>query len=96
VKHILYVIEIPVCGNPCKFSLLTADDESGNGRPLVWTAREDAEAYADGLSRRASREMGEPFDLDYEVVPLTGETRNEDERPLSVVRDFDANGCANC
>lgn len=84
MKHILYVVEIAVCTSPYKFRLLTADDESGTGRPLVWTAREDAEAYADGLGQRASREMGEPFELDYEVVPLTGETANEDEPDLPV------------
>jgi len=97
MKHIVYVVEIPVCDNPLRYELLTADDESGNRRPLVWAAREDAEAYADNLSRRAGREIGDlSFELDYEVVPLTGETGSVNEPELSLVPGFDAGKCPHC
>jgi hypothetical protein len=97
VKHIVYVIEIPVTSNPLKFELLTADDEGGNRRPLVWADRADAEAYADNLCRRAGREMGDAdFALDYEVVPLTGETENVNEPDLVLVPRYDASRCPHC
>jgi hypothetical protein len=96
VKHILYVVEIPVCEHPYRYGLLTASDESGTGRPLVWTKREDAEAYADGLSQAASREMGGLFELDYQVVPLTGQTESENESELVPLTAFGSDQCPNC
>jgi hypothetical protein len=97
MKHILYVIEIEVSGNPLRYELLTASDESGSKRPLVWTVREDAEAYADGLTQSASREMGEPWELDYEVVPLTGQTENVNEPALVSLPTFGgSDNCPNC
>jgi hypothetical protein len=96
VKHIVYVVEIPVCDNPLRYELLIADDESGNSRPLVWAVREDAEAYAAALTLRACREMGCDFDLDYQVVPLVGETDSVNEPDLVLVPRFDANSCPNC
>jgi hypothetical protein len=95
VKHIVYVIEIPVCASPLKYQLLAADDESGNQRPLVWAAREDAEAYADGLAGRADA-VGGDFELDYAVVPLVGETDSENEPDLVLLTRFDANKCPHC
>jgi hypothetical protein len=98
VKHIVYVIEIEVCGNPLKYELLTASDESGSTRPLVWARREDAEAYADNLSREAAHH---DCALEYLVVPLTGETTTMTVLPGSAVFPAaavraDANQCPNC
>ena len=95
MKYILYVIEIPVCSNPLKYELLTADDESGNCRPLVWTVREDAEAYADGRAGQADA-VGGDFELDYAVVPLVGETDSVNEADLVLLPRFDANQCPHC
>jgi hypothetical protein len=92
MKHIVYVIEIPVTSNPLRFELVTADDESGNSRPLVWAVREDAEAYASALRC----ERGCDFELDYVVVPLVGETASVNEPDLVLVPRFDANTCPNC
>jgi hypothetical protein len=82
VKHILYVVEIPVSSNPAKYKLLACDDESGSNRPLVWAVREDAEAYADGLSGLIAGQVGAGFELEYIVVPLTGSTDRENEPGL--------------
>jgi hypothetical protein len=97
VKHILYVVEIPVCEHPFRYELLTANDESGNSRPLVWAVREDAEAYADGLTLRAAAEMGDAsFELDYQVVPLTGQTESENEPELVPLPAFGSDQCPHC
>lgn len=82
MKHIVYVVEVELCSSPAKYELLTCDDESGSNRPLVWAAREDAEAYADGLSRQIDGVVGSDFELEYIVVPLTGSTDSEDEPDL--------------
>lgn len=98
MKHILYVVEIQVSGDPLRYELLMALDESHSGRPLVWAERADAEAYADGLARDAVREAP-GFELDYVVVPLTGTTESENEPesgfPVPVL-SRGSDDCANC
>jgi hypothetical protein len=96
MKHILYVVEIPVCDSPLKYDLLRCSDESGERRPLVWQVREDAEAYAYAEGLAAKRALGGEFEFDYVVVPLTGETDSVNEPDLTLVPRFDANQCPYC
>lgn len=96
MKHIVYVVEVESSSNPVKYGLLTCDDESGSNRPLVWAAREDAEAYADGLSRQIDGVVGNDFELEYIVVPLTGQTLSEDEPDLLPLPSFDGGQCGSC
>jgi hypothetical protein len=79
MRYELWAVEVEVCSNPLTYELEYRRDEHGQGSPLTWTSREDAEAYIDSLKREFDHQEA---DLDIlKVVPLTGEADSENEEP---------------